>query len=200
MQIQIAQKIISLSFDTNSILQLNINKKKSFVIVFIAIAILIDEKKFVRVVVLKSLFDQMFQILLKTFNDMFEKRIFQLSISRLIRMNIQKTKQIQNLCEKYMRIDDIFFAQSENFLFFKWMNFERFLFDESKLNNVLIETQRWLNNNFRDIFNENDEILNVRFELIYIINTQRLIKFNSNRWIIIEHILKFVNRFAFRIV
>lgn len=48
--------MMSSSSRANSILQLNMSKEKLFIIVLIVIATLVDEKKLVRVVVLKSLF------------------------------------------------------------------------------------------------------------------------------------------------
>ncbi len=195
-QAQIAREMISPSSDANSILQLNMSEEKSSVIVPIVAAALADGKKLVRVVVLKPLLIQMFHVLLRKLNDMLNKRIFHMPISRSVRLNVHKTMRIRNLCEECMRTGGILLVQSEHLLSFELMGLEKLLFDESKLSNVLIKTQRWLKDNSRDILDESDEILSVRFELVYTMGTQRAIKFSPDRWIIIEHVLGLVSRFA----
>ena len=199
-QAQIAQEMMLPSSGANSILQLNMGEGKSSVIVPIAAAALADGKKLVRVVVLKPLSGQMFQVLLRTLGGMLGRRIFQLPISRSVRMDMQKARQIQSLCEECMRTGGILLVQPENLLSFELMGFERLLSGESELGNVLIETQRWLDNNSRDILDESDEILSVRFELIYTMGTQRPMEFSPDRWTIIEHILGLVSRFASRVI
>lgn len=195
-QAQIAQQMMSPSSGANSILQLNMDEGKSSVIVPIVAAALADGKKLVRVVVLKPLSSQMFQVLLRTLGGMLGRRIFHMPISRSIRMDMHKARQIQSLCEECMRTSGILLIQPENLLSFELMGLERLLSGESELGNTLIETQRWLDDNSRDILDESDEILSVRFELIYTMGTQRAIEFSPDRWIIIEHVLGLVSRFA----
>lgn len=195
-QAQIAQQMMSPSSGTNSILQLNMGEGKSSVIVPIVAAALADGKKLVRVVVLKPLSSQMFQGLLRTLGGMLGRRIFHMPISRSVRVDMHKARQIQSLCEECMRTSGILLIQPENLLSFELMGLERLLSGESELGNTLIETQRWLDDNSRDILDESDEILSVRFELIYTMGTQRAIEFSPDRWIIIEHVLGLVSRFA----
>jgi hypothetical protein len=162
---------MSSSSRANSILQLNMSEEKSFVIVLIVAAALADGKRLVRVVVLKPLFSQMFQVLLRTLDGMLGRRIFHMPISRSVRVDMHKARQIQSLCEECMRTGGILLVQPKHLLFFELMGPERLLFGESELGNVLIETQRWLEDNSHDILDESDEILSVRFELIYIMGT-----------------------------
>ncbi len=195
-QAQIAREMISPSSGANSILQLNMGEGKSSIIVPIVAAALADGKKLVRVVVLKPLSTQMFHVLLGKLGGLLGRRIFHMPISRSVRLNVHKARQIRNLCEECMRTGGILLVQPEHLLSFELMGLERLLSDESELGNVLIETQRWLEDNSRDILDESDEILSVRFELIYTMGTQRAIEFSPDRWAIIEHILGLVSRFA----
>ncbi len=80
-------------------------------------------------------------MLLRTFDDMLGRRIFYMSISQSIRINMHKTRQIQSLCKKCMRIENIL-VQLKHFLSFELISLEQLLFDELKLENVLIKTQR----------------------------------------------------------
>jgi len=180
-QAQIAREIISSLSGTNSILQLNMSEEKSSVIVSIVAAALADGKKLVRIVVLKLLSTQMFYVLLRKLGGMLGRRIFHMPISRSVPLDVHKARQIRNLCEKCMRTGGVLLVQSEHLLLFELMGLERLLFGESELGDVLIETQRWLNNNSRDILDKSDEILSVRFELVYAIGTQRAIVFSPDR-------------------
>jgi len=195
-QAQIAQEMMSPSSGANSILQLNMGEGKSSVIVPIVAAALADGKKLVRVVVLKPLSSQMFQVLLRTLGGMLGRRIFHMPISRSVRVDMHKARQIRSLCEECMRTGGILLVQPEHLLSFELMGLERVLSGESELGNTLIETQHWLEDNSRDILDESDEILSVRFELIYTIGTQRAIDFSPDRWTIIEHVMGLASRFA----
>ena len=199
-QAQIAQEITSPSSGANSILQLNMGEGKSSVIVPIVAAALADGGKLVRVVVLKPLSSQMSQVLLRTLGGMLGRRIFHMPISRSVRVDMHKARQIQSLCEDCMRTGDILLLQPEHLLSFELMGLERLLSGESELGKTLIETQCWLEDNSRDILDESDEILSVRFELIYTMGIQRAIEFSPDRWTIIEHILGLVTRFAPRVL
>ncbi|KAI4225246.1 MAG: hypothetical protein L6R40_008378, partial [Gallowayella cf. fulva] len=195
-QAQIAQEMISPSSGTNSILQLNMGEGKSSVIVPTVAAALADGKKLVRVVVLKPLSTQMFHVLLKRLGGMLGRRIFHMPISRSIRLDVHKAKQIRNLCEECMRTGGVLLVQPEHLLSFELMGIERLLSGESELGNILIATQHWLEENSRDILDESDEILSVRFELVYTMGMQRAIELGPERWNIIEHVLGLVSRFV----
>jgi len=95
-----------------------------------------------------------------------------------------------------MRTGGVLLVQPEHLLSFELMGFEQLLRGNSELGNALIRTQHWLNQNSRDILDESDEILSVRFELIYTIGTQRAIELSPDRWTIVEHVLGIAGRFA----
>lgn len=61
---------------------------------------------------------------------------------------------------------------------------------------VMVQTQEWLYKNTRDILDESDEILSVRFELIYTLGIQQNIEFSPNRWTIIQYVLKMISKNA----
>ena len=195
-QAQIAREMISPSSGANSILQLNMGEGKSSVIVPAVAAALADGKKLVRVVVLKPLSNQMFHVLVKRLGGMLGRRIFHMPISRSVRLDTHKAQQIRTMCEECMRTGGVLLVQPEHLLSFELMGVERLLSGEPELGNILIETQHWLEDNSRDILDESDEILSVRFELIYTMGMQRAIEFGPERWNIIEHILGLMSRFA----
>lgn len=65
-----------------------------------------------------------------------------------------------------------------------------------ELGNALISTQRWLNEASRDILDESDEVLSVKFELIYTMGIQKDLEFSPKRWEIVQQVLGLANRFA----
>lgn len=195
-QAQIAREMISPSSCANSIMQLNMGEGKSSVIVPMVAAALADGQRLVRIVVLKPLSRQMFQLLLNKLGGMLGRRIFHMPISRSVRLDVHKATEIRKLCEECMQTGGVLVVQPEHLLSFELMSLERLLSDELELGNILTKTQLWLDSNSRDILDESDEILSVRFELIYTIGMQRAIEFSPDRWTIIEDILGLVSHFA----
>lgn len=51
---------------------------------------------------------------------------------------------------------------------------------------VMVKTQQWLYQNARDILDESDEILSVKYELIYTLGVQMNVQFSPDRWAIIQ--------------
>ena len=195
-QAEIAREMISPSAGANSIMQLNMGEGKSSVIVPIVAATLADGKMLVRVVVLKPLSTQMFQLLLTKLSGMLGRRIFHMPISRSVRLDEHKARQIRNLCEECVNSRGILLVQPEHLLSFELMGLERVLSGETELGSILTETQHWLEGVSRDILDESDEILSVRFELIYTMGMQSMVEFAPDRWAIIEHVLGIVGHFA----
>lgn len=83
-----------------------------------------------------------------------------------------------------MHSGGMLFVQPEHLLSFELMGIERMLSNQLELGNILTDTQRWLDCNSRDILDESDEILSVRFELIYTTALQRASEFSPDRWTI----------------
>ncbi|KAH0566189.1 hypothetical protein GP486_000421 [Trichoglossum hirsutum] len=195
-QAQIALEMITPSSGKNSVMQLNMGEGKSSVIVPIVAATLADGKKLSRVVVLRPLSNQMFHLLVQKLGGMLNRRIFYMPISRSLQLDVHQASQIRNLFEECMRTGGILLAQPEHLLSFQLMGPERLLSSQSEVGRSIIQTQCWLEENSRDILDESDEILSVRFELIYTIGTQRTIELNPDRWTVIQHILGLVGRFS----
>ena len=195
-QTQVAREMISPSSCANSIMQLNMGEGKSSVIVPMVAAALADGQRLVRIVVLKPLSMQMFHLLLNRLGGMLGRRIFHMPISRSVRLDVHKAMEIRKLCEECMHTGGVLLVQPEHLLSFELMSLERLLSDELELGSILTETQLWLDKNSRDILDESDEILSVRFELIYTMGMQRAIEFSPDRWTIIENILGLVSHFA----
>ncbi|KAL3419433.1 hypothetical protein PVAG01_09655 [Phlyctema vagabunda] len=194
-QIQISREMMIPSSGSNSVMQLNMGLGKSSVIVPIAAAALADKTQLVRVVVLKPLAMQMFQLLVTKLGGMINRRIVYAPISRSLNMNANQARQIRMIYEECKQAGSILLLQPEHILSFELMGLEQ-VYANSELGNVMVETQRWLYSYSRDILDESDEILSVRFELIYTMGLQRSIDLGPERWAITQYVLGVLDRVA----
>lgn len=192
-QADVAREMISPSSGRNSVLQLNMGEGKSSVIVPIVSTALADAHKLVRVVVLKPLTAQMFGILSRRLGGLSNTRIFYLPFSRALKPDPQLIERVQNIFDKCMRVRGILLVQPEHILSFKLMGLERLTCgDDYGSANALIQTQEYLHNNARDIFDESDEILSVRYQLIYTVGLQQSMHGHPTRWTLIQEIFDLI--------
>lgn len=181
----------------NTLLQLNMGEGKSSVIVPMVASALADGQKLTRVVVLKSLSRQMFHLLVERLSGMANRQIFYLPFSRSVKVDAEQASLIHDLYMQCMRVGGILIVQPEHLLSFKLMGLERLLasaFDRSS--EQLITSQRWLEKNSRDILDESDEILHIRYQLIYTMGQQRALEDHPDRWIIIQQVLALAQKHA----
>ncbi|KAL9602748.1 MAG: hypothetical protein Q9219_001591 [cf. Caloplaca sp. 3 TL-2023] len=90
----------------------------------------------------------------------------------------------------------ILVAQPEHMLSFQLMGAERFTTEQSPLSKKLLSTQEWLDEHCRDILDESDELLDVKFQLIYTLGNQRSMDGQPDRWIMMEGVFDIVQRQA----
>lgn len=203
-QVEIALKMISPPSSKNTVMQLFMGEGKTSVIVPIVAAALADGKKLVRVVVLKPLSGQMFQMLVQKLGGLVNRRIFYMPFSRGVKITQKSARAIRLLYEECMESGGIFLVQPEHVLSFKlvgleWLHNSK---ENKKINqdnggdeasdgkvaDMLLDTQRWLEKYSRDILDESDEIMNVRHELIYTIGSSKHIENHPDRWSIVQEI------------
>jgi hypothetical protein len=189
------------SSQENTILQLNMGEGKSSVIVPLITALLADGKILTRVVVLKSLSVQMFQMLRNTLSGLVNRRIFFFPFSRDVQVRkASHAQKIQSLFELCMRERGVWIAQPEHILSFKLMGLDLMLDPvagaDDSVYSTLLRSQQWLNDNVRDILDESDEILSVGYQLVYTSGRQEHLEDHPNRWTTIQGILAYVQEVA----
>jgi len=196
-QAQIASRMIDPPSGRSAVLQLNMGEGKSSVIVPIVSAALADGEKLVRVVVLKPLATQMFRLLVQKLGGLTGRRIFYMPFNRGIGVDSTVATQIRGLYEECMRTRGILLVQPEHLLSFKLMGFEQL--EHKKYNEVaknLLDTSRWLEERARDILDESDEILHVRYQLIYTLGKQTWLDHSPDRWVILQDLFNLVREHA----
>jgi hypothetical protein len=165
----------------------------SQVIVPIVAAALADRSRLTRVIVLKPLARQMFWLLCRTLGGLTNRRIFYLPIDRSLQPNPSLVKKIYNLFVECMEAGGILLCQPEHILSFKLMALETLSNSPSSpLCESLIRTQRWLEENARDVLDESDEILSPKYQLIYTIGQQHAPDGDSIRWKLVQEIFDLI--------
>jgi hypothetical protein len=169
------------SNSSNTVLQLNMGEGKSSVIVPMIASSLPDGRNLVRVVVLKALSTQMFQLLVDRVSGLANRRLFYLPFSRDLKATSSTLNRIQSLFQECMKKRGVLIAQPEHILSYRLMGIDQTL-HTSGVTSQLTDTYHWLLNHSRDILDESDEILHNRYQLIYTIGKQRLLEEHPHRW------------------
>jgi Protein of unknown function (DUF3638) len=187
--------MITPSSSQNTVLQLNMGEGKSHVIVPLVAVALADSHKLVRVVVLKPLAGQMFQLLVERISGLANRRIFYFPFSRDVKMDIQQVNNIRSLFEECVRVQGVLVAEPEHILSFRLMVVDRTLSSGFPLNDVakkLQKVQAWLKSTSRDVLDESDEILHVRYQLIYTMGQQQPFDDSPGRWTTTQQVFNLV--------
>ena len=185
----------------NALLQLNMGEGKSSVIVPLVSSALADGKQLVRIVVLKPLAQQMFNLLSRRLCGLANRRIFYLPFSREIDA-LTASKELQPLFETCLQERGILLAQPEHLLSLKLMAIDMAIRTEERFSVIaktLLDSQSWLIQKSRDILDESDEILNVKYQLVYTSGLQEPVDDHPDRWIRIQKILQIAERQAYEL-
>jgi len=140
------EEMIISSSGKNTVQQLTMEERKSSVIVPIVATALSNSRTFMRVVVLKLLARQMFQLLVERLSHLPNRRIFYMSFLQTSSLEVDQMWAFQRLYVECMNTDDILVAQPEHILSFKLMGIECMCYTKSSpdrnVANALMEAQR----------------------------------------------------------
>src|SRR5690606_7225184 len=125
--------------------------------------------------VLKPLATQMFNLLVRRLSGICHRRIYFLPFSRELSLSPSDVDKIRCLYEDCMAQGSILLTLPEHLLSLKLMCLEKLMQGDtiSSLSKSLLGTQEWLDKNTRDILDESDEVLHIRYQLIYTLGPQR---------------------------
>ena len=139
----------------------------------------------------------MFRLLCRTLSGLTNRRIFYIPIDRSLQPGPALAKEIYGLFVRCMEVGGILLCQPEHILSFKLMAFETLSRSpSSSLSQSLLETQRWLEKNARDILDESDEILSPKYQLVYTIGTQHSPDGESMRWKLTQEVFDLIKDHA----
>ena len=166
---------------------------KSSVIVPLVASTLAEGSTLVRVMTLKPLSNQMFQILVGRLSGLANRPIFYLPFSRGLRISSSLIKTISGLYRRCVDEGGVLVVQPEHVLSQKLMRIDILLSsngnDETKaITQELGALHDWVAKASRDVLDESDEILHVRYQLVYTLGKQMPVDDHPNRWIIIQQV------------
>ena len=149
-----------------------------------------------RVLVLKSLTTQMLDTLVHSLGGLVGRQIFFMPFSRKTQVDEAVLSHMQSLYEECVKSRGILLMQPEFLLSFKLMGVERLVSGDISISKQLLKTQEWLAANAKDLLDESDEILDVKFQLIYTIGNQRQMDGQPERWLLTQSVFDLVEKHA----
>ena len=187
-----AHEMISPKSKRNISLQLNMGEGKSSVIVPLVTSTLADGSKLIRVVTLKPLSNQMFQLLVSRLSGLANRPIFYLPFSRGLRMSPSMVKALSDLYRRCVTEGGVLVVQPEHLLSQKLMYIDTLLSSNGDQKTSIVrefgDLQGWLASVSRDVLDESDEILHVRYQLVYTSGEHIPVDDCPNRWLIIQEV------------
>ena len=192
-QIAVAREMVSPTSNRNISLQLNMGEGKSSVIVPLIVSTLANGSTLVRVVTLKPLTNQTFELLVSRLSGLANRPIFYVPISRSLSMNASLIRTIRGLYERCVAEGGILVVQPEHVLSLKLMHIDTLLgpletITEHSIPGELGLFQDWLTKLSRDVLDENDEILHPHHQLVYSSGKQMPVDDHPNRWTTIQQV------------
>ncbi|KAH9033550.1 hypothetical protein EDB85DRAFT_1890221 [Lactarius pseudohatsudake] len=187
LQLAIAREMISPTCQRSASFQLNMGEGKSSVIVPLVAATLADGSDLARIVTLKPLSNQMYQLLISRISDLADRRIFYVPFSRNLEMSASVVRSIGTLYRRCAMEGGVLVVQPEHLLSQKLMCIDTLLTshgdrEKCSVANELKALQGWLGRVSRDVLDESDEILHVRYQLVYTAGEQMPVEDHPNRW------------------
>jgi len=192
-QVAVAREMISPSSKRNTTLQLNMGEGKSSVILPLVTSTLANGSDLVRVVTLKPLSNQMFQLFVNQLSGLANRPIFYVPISRRLHVDISLVRTIKDLFEQCVAKGGVLVIQPEHILSLKLLYIDTLLKSHRNSEGHLPADGLgalcdWLSGVSRDVLDESDEILHVRYQLIYTAGEQMPLDDHPNRWSTIQQV------------
>ncbi len=163
-------------------------------IVPLVAATLANGRNLARIVTLKPLSNQMYQLLLGRLSDLANRRIFYVPFSRDLCLGNDTVQRIIAIYKQCAEEGGVLVVQPEHLLSQKLMCIDTLLASQQDLgkrdiSKKLKALQRWLDKVSRDVLDESDEILHVRYQLIYTAGQQMPVEDHPNRWLTTQQVL-----------
>ncbi|KAL8731663.1 MAG: hypothetical protein Q9166_003242 [cf. Caloplaca sp. 2 TL-2023] len=195
-QARVALEMIEPTSSSNTLMQLNMGEGKSSVITPLIAATLADTRQLVRVVVLRSLTRQMQDTLIHRLGGLVNRPVYFMPFSRETPLDGSVVRKMQRMYADCMSKRGVLISQPEHILSFKLMGIERVASGAYDVGRSLLETQAWLEKYCRDVLDESDEILDVKFQLIYTLGSQRSMDGQPDRWLMMQGVFDLIQYHA----
>ncbi|UJR19100.1 hypothetical protein I4U23_022231 [Adineta vaga] len=198
-QIDVAQHMMQIN-NSNSksfVMQMNMGEGKTSVILpMLTLNLSSSNSSLVRIIVLKSLFPTNYQSLRYKLGGLLNRRVFPFSCRRDMNFNNEQTQLIFHRFQQGLHNCDVILTSPEDILSFDLLTLDKCRREEYDISRSILIMQRWLKQYIRDVLDESDEILHVKYQLIYTIGGQQQVDGGAERWKTIQSILLLVKNHA----
>ncbi|CAF1612201.1 unnamed protein product, partial [Rotaria sordida] len=205
-QINVARHMMQTGMATNKtkvknlVLQMNMGEGKTSVILpMLAASLASSDSSLVRIVVLKSLFPTNYQSLRCKLGGLLNRRIFSFLCRRDMNFNEKQINHIFNRLKQGLHNCDVILTSPEDILSFDLLTIDKCRRNEFDVGRSMLTVQRWLKLFARDVLDESDEILHVKYQLVYTVGSQQNVDGGAERWNIIQTVLYLVKKHALSI-
>ena len=202
-QVDVARHMMQSSSSTNThqmqnlVMQMNMGEGKTSVILpMLALSLSSSSSTLVRIIVLKSLFPMNYQALKHKLGGLLNRRIFPFASRRDMNFDQTQIEQIFYRFERALANYDVIMTSPEDLLSFELLTIDKCRQKKFELARSMLSMQRWLKRYARDILDESDEILHVKYQLIYTVGGQQQVDGGVERWKTIQIVLQLVKRCA----
>ena len=190
MQVDIARSMMNAK--ENFVQQLNMGEGKTSVIVPLLAVSLSNPDQLARVTILRSLLHTNFEALVDKLGGLLNRRVYTVPCRRDIKLNASKVLDIHQEC---MAGRGLMLTTPEYRLSLDLKTLEHCRKGDADAMQ-LYNLRCWLREHARDVLDEADEILNVKYQVVYTLGNQLLVDGGEQRWIIAQAVLKLVNKYA----
>ncbi|KAH8834404.1 hypothetical protein DL96DRAFT_1810684 [Flagelloscypha sp. PMI_526] len=197
-QESVAERVMNPSAGQSMVTQLNMGEGKTSVITPIVSAALASGTTLVHVVVLKPLVDQSLHLLRERLSNLGNRPIFFMPFSRDVSMTSENLAKIESLFRRCQATGGILLTQPEHILSLHLMTVSYLCVhgESSRLSRSLLSIQTWLQQHSRLLLDESDELLKVKYQLVYTLGAPRGLTGQPRRWEIIQEVLSVLAKIA----
>ena len=191
-QARVAKEMISPTCKKNNLLQLSMGEGKTSVVTPLVLASLANGQDLCRLLVLKPLIRQTHTLLAQRICGLLNQPLYFMPFSRETPMDSELGTKIMSLFKECIANHGVLLVQPEHLLSFNLMVRERRVYGPIDVAAPLRAIDKWLIAHSRDVLDESDEILDCRFQLIYMLGHQKQLDGAPHRWNIVQAVLDLV--------
>ena len=137
-----------------------------------------------------------YQSLRHKLGGLLNRRVFPFACRRDMNFNNEQVNRICDRFQQALRHCDVIITSPEDLLSFDLLTIDKCRRSEIEASLSMLRTQRWLKQHARDVLDESDEILHVKYQLIYSIGSQKQVDGGIERWKTIQSILMLTKKHA----
>ncbi|KAJ0423879.1 hypothetical protein BJY00DRAFT_309697 [Aspergillus carlsbadensis] len=192
-QADVAHKMVG--DQTNTVPQLNMGEGKTTVITPLIALRLSNGSEIPRIVVLKPLLRQSVNLLSQQLGGLLNRPVYHIPFSRETRVGVTTASTLQEIYDECRQRSGILIVLPEQLLSFRLVGLD-LADNEPTVAHELIELEQGQQETCRTIIDESDEVLDPKFQLVYTRGHQQNMDGESDRWEVVQHVLREVEKQA----